>query len=101
MHDPVSALADLERRTDGPIPRAALLAARLGSAAAARCAMAAGEARFFTTLALGQIEAIRRARTLGRAEDGLRATLMHYLAARRRFRQIACLPASIPPDDPC
>jgi hypothetical protein len=101
MHDPLSALAELERRHDGPIPPEMRLAVRLGSSAAALAARAAGEAHFFTTLALGQIEAIRRARRSCRPEGVLRDTLALYLAARRRFRRIARNPASVPSDPPC
>jgi hypothetical protein len=101
MHDPLSALAELERRHDGPIPPEARLAARLGSSAAALGAKAAGEAHFFTTLARGQIEAIRRARNSCRPEGRLRDTLALYLAERRRFRRIARNPASVPSDPPC
>ncbi len=99
MHDPLSALGQLERRYDGPIPPELRLTARLGSPAAAFAAGAAGEAHFFTTLALGQIEAIRRARAARRPERALHATLALYLAERRRFRRIACTP-SIPSDQP-
>jgi len=101
MHDPLIALDRLERRYDGPIPPEARLSARLGSAAAARSARAAGEAHFFTTLARSQIEAIRRSRDAGRPDRALRDTLALYLAERRYFRTIARNPGSNPANLPC
>ncbi len=89
MHDPLSALSRLERSHDGPIPPDARLAARFGSSEAALSAQAAGEAHFFTTLARGQIDAIRQSRKSGRPDRALCDTLALYLAERRRFRRIA------------
>jgi hypothetical protein len=90
MHDPLAALGLLERQYDGPIPPEVRLAARLGSSEAAVRARAAGEAHFFTTLARGQIRALRRLRA-ARAPDGAAlASLRLYLGERRRFRRLAC-----------
>ncbi len=82
-HDPLPALAELERRYDGPIPEPLLRAAGLGSAALAELLLAEGQARFFKGMAQGQIAIIRRRRKEGSLYPGLVADLVFY---RQRWR---------------
>lgn len=80
----MAALADLQRRIDGPIPQHELDAARgLNTALLA----AAGNARFFTRMARGQIEIVRYWRSLGRAQESDIAQLRQYLERRRYWRR--------------
>ena len=89
MDDPLAALSLLERRYDGPIPPEIRLSARFGSSAEGLRVRAAAEARFFTTLARGQIDAIRTSRKANQPDRAPCGTLRLYLAERRRFRRIA------------
>lgn len=80
----LSRIADLQCRYDGPIPQAELDAARgINTALLA----AAGNARFFTRMARGQIEVVRYWRSLGRAQESDVAQLRQYLERRRYWRR--------------
>ncbi len=82
------ALAELERRYDGPIPAPLRNAARLGSADRVLTIEALGQADFFATLIRNQIEAIRRARTGGAAQPSLWSDLALYRSRRRFWRNL-------------
>ncbi|HXQ51133.1 MAG TPA: hypothetical protein VN802_08580 [Stellaceae bacterium] len=94
LHDPLSALAELERRYDGPIPEPLRLVARLGSPSAARRLHAEAKAAFFAALAKGQIRAIRRRRGAGSLYPALFDDLALYRRERRHWRRAARLLAS-------
>ena len=90
-HDPLAETAELERRYDGPVPPPLRLAARLGSARAARRLQAEGQAAFFTAMIRGQLRAIRLRRADGSFYPALLADLALYRRERRRWRRIARL----------
>jgi hypothetical protein len=87
-HDPLRALAALERRYDGAIPERTRQIALAGSAEAAIARRAAGEAGFFADLARAQLRAIQMRRTEGSLSPSLRADLALYRRERSRWRRL-------------
>jgi hypothetical protein len=95
--DPLAALAELERRYDGPIPEPLRRIARHGSGHVVRRLHAAGQAAFFTAMARGQIRAIRLRRRDGSFYPAMLEDLGLYRDERRRWRQRAALVARLIP----
>jgi hypothetical protein len=87
-HDPLRALAALERRYDGAIPEMARRVALAGSENAVIARQAAGQAGFFASLALSQLRAIRKRRADGSLYPGLLADLALYRSERTRWRRL-------------
>jgi hypothetical protein len=87
-HDPLPALAELERRYDGAIPETARRVALLGSAGALAARQAAGQFRFFAALAQGQLRAIRLRRADGSFYPTLLSDLALYRREMRRWRRL-------------
>ena len=87
--DVLAALAELERRYDGPVPEPLLRAALLGSGPEARRRHAAAQAGFFTERARSQIRATRLRRAAGSFVPGMLADLALYRREARRWRAIA------------
>jgi hypothetical protein len=85
-HDPLRALAALERRYDGAMPEMALRIALAGSAKIVTARQAAGQAGFFADLARSQLRAIRMRRADGSLYSGLLADLALYRSERNRWR---------------
>jgi hypothetical protein len=85
MPSALDALAELERRHDGPIPDALRRGTRLG--ALAPLLEAAGQAAFFATMVRGQVATIRRRRAEGTAYPALLADLALYRREWRRWRR--------------
>src|SRR5258707_13167679 len=81
--DPLAALAELERRFNGPVPEALRLAAQLGSAELGRVRQAEAQAAFLKALLRGQVRLIRRRREEGSFYPSLLDDLRLY---RRRWR---------------
>jgi len=81
--DPLAALAELERRFNGPIPEPLRLAAQLGSAELCRLRQAEAQAAFLKALLRGQVRLIRRRRAEGSFHPLLLDDLRLY---RRRWR---------------
>jgi hypothetical protein len=81
--DPLAALAELERRFNGPIPEPLRLAAQLGSAELCRLRQAEAQAAFLKTLLRDQVRLIRRRRAEGSFHPSLLDDLRLY---RRRWR---------------
>jgi hypothetical protein len=77
------ALADLQRRYDGPIPAPLRRAAQFGALARLRLAEAENQANLFTTLIFDQLGAIRQRRALGRVPEELVRDLTVYRRQRR------------------
>lgn len=87
--DALAALAELERRYDGPIPEPLRRAALLGSGREVQFRHAAAQAGFFAARARGQIQAIRLRRAAGSLLPGMVADLALYRRERRRWRGLA------------
>jgi hypothetical protein len=81
--DPLAALAELERRFNGPVPEAQRLAAQLGSAELFRLRQAEAQAAFLRTLFRRQLRLIRQRRAGGSLDPSLLDDLRLY---RRRWR---------------
>jgi hypothetical protein len=94
--DPLAAIADLERRYNGPVPEGLLRAARFGSADAAELLFAEGQAAFFKHMALAQVGIIRARRRDGSFYPALLADLGLYRRCWRRWhRQCRALRAAL------
>lgn len=94
--DTLAAIAELERRYNGPIPEGLLLAARFGSAEAAELLFAEGQAAFFKSMALAQIRIVRRRRSDGSFYPALLSDLALYRRCWRRWhRQCRTLGAAL------
>jgi hypothetical protein len=87
--DPLDAIAELERRFDGPIPEPVRLLARLGSEAAVQLLQAEGQAAFFKAMVTGQIRAIRRRRAEGSEYPAMAGDLALYRTQLRHWRGLA------------
>lgn len=87
--DPLAAMAELERRYDGPIPEMQRRAVLLGSACAAQHHHAAAQARFFAGRLRRQVRAIRLCRADGGVVPGMIADLALYRRECRRWRALA------------
>ena len=85
----LAALAELERRYDGPIPAPLRSLAGFGSIGRMRAAEADREADFFTGLVRGQLVALRHWRRHGVALPGLEHDLALYWRRRRWWRREA------------
>lgn len=85
--DTLARLAELERRYDGPVPDNLRLAAHLGSAAAVELMVVAGELAFWKSLALRQIDVIRRRRADGSFYESLVDDLRTYRDGWRRWNR--------------
>ena len=83
--DALAALAELERRYDGPIPEPARRAVLAGSAREAERHAAAAEARFFAGRVRNQVRAIRLRRAAGCRVPDLLADLALYRREWRRW----------------
>jgi hypothetical protein len=91
----LAAIADLERRYDGPIPPELRLAVRLGSADLVERLFAEGQAAFYKAMVLGQLRIIRLRRAEGNFYPGLVDDLRTYRRGWRRWhRRRAMLPAA-------
>lgn len=88
-HDPRRALAELERRFDGPVPPALKLVARHGTLRAVRLLQARGQEAFFAAMIRGQLRAIRARRQDGSFYPAMLKDLALYRRQRRRWRRIA------------
>ena len=86
--DELAALALLERRFDGPIPRPLRLMARHGSAMAVHILQAEGQAAFFRAMVQGQLRAIRLRRADGSFYPEMLADLALYRRQWRRWRRM-------------
>jgi hypothetical protein len=99
--DPLAALAELERRFNGPVPEPLRLAAQLGSAELCRLRQAEAQAAFLKTLLHDQVRLIRRRRADGSFHPSLLDDLRLY---RRRWRhwqrRVVALRAALPGDAP-
>jgi hypothetical protein len=89
QHDPRRALAELERRFDGPIPATLKLIARHGSLRAVRLLQARGQEAFFAAMIRGQLRAIRARRRDGSFYPEMLKDLALYRRQHRRWRRIA------------
>jgi hypothetical protein len=87
-HDPLRALAALERRYDGAIPEMARRIALAGSENSVIARQAAGQAGLFAELARVQLRALRRRRADGSLYPGLLADLALYRRERNRWRRL-------------
>jgi hypothetical protein len=85
--DVLAAIADLERRYDGPIPAELRLVARLGSADIVERLFAEGQAAFYTSMVLGQLRTIRGRRAEGSIYPGLVDDRRTYGQGWRRWRR--------------
>jgi hypothetical protein len=85
----LAALAELERRYDGPIPAPLRSLAGFGSIERVSAAEAEREADFFTGLVRGQIVALRHWRRYGIALPGLEHDFALYWRRRRWWRREA------------
>lgn len=85
----LDALAELERRFNGPIPEPLRLAARLGSPERVEFLRAEGQAAFFRAMTLGQVAILRRRRADGSAYPALLEDLALYRRQWRRWRRRA------------
>jgi hypothetical protein len=93
----LDALAELERRFNGPVPEPLRLAAQLGTAELCRRRHAEAEAAYLKTLLCGQIRLIRRRRAEGSFYPALLDDLRLYRRRWRHWRRHAALPrASVP-----
>jgi len=93
--DLLARLAELERRYDGPVPEGLRLAAHLGSADAVERLFAAGEAAFYKSMVLGQLDIIRRRRADGSFYPALLADLRCYREGWRYWnRRVRALRAA-------
>ncbi|HXP29727.1 MAG TPA: hypothetical protein VN832_01465 [Stellaceae bacterium] len=86
--DELAALALLERRFDGPIPRPLRLMARHGSPEAVHILQAEGQAAFFREMVRGQLRAIRLRRADGTFYPEMLADLALYRRQWRRWRRM-------------
>lgn len=95
--DPLAALAELERRFNGPVPEPLRQAAQLGSTELCRLRQAEAQAAFLKALLRGQIRLIRQRRAEHSAYPSLLDDLRLY---RRRWRhwhrRAAALQAAMP-----
>jgi hypothetical protein len=82
----LDALAELERRYNGPIPEPMRLASRHGSEHWVHLLQAYGQAAFFTAMVRAQLATIRRRRAEGSAYPALVEDLTYYRRERRRWR---------------
>jgi hypothetical protein len=89
MHDPLAALAALERRFDGPIPEPLRLMALHGSARAVLLRRARRQEAFFAALIPSQKRAIALRRQDGSFYPALLADLALYRRQKRRWAAIA------------
>src|SRR5690348_2426646 len=80
-----TALDELERIYNGPIPEPARSIARIGSPAALMLVRATAEAAFFTAMARAQLATIRRRRADGTSYPALIADLALYRRQRRAW----------------
>lgn len=85
-HDALAAIADLERRYNGPVPEGLRLVARLGSADIVERLFAAGQAAFYKSMVLGQLDIIRRRRAEGSFYPALIDDLRTYRTGWRRWQ---------------
>jgi hypothetical protein len=85
----LGALAELERRYDGPIPEPWRSIARLGSPERVLFAEADGQTRFFTMMIRNQIEALRKSGGVVAAPPHLLSDLALYRRERHFWRREA------------
>lgn len=85
--DLLARLAELDGRYDGPVPEGLGLAAHLGSAGAVERLFAAGEAAFYKSMVLRQIDIIRRRWADGSFYASLVADLRYYRDGRRQWHR--------------
>jgi hypothetical protein len=88
--DALAAIADLERRYDGPIPAEVRLVARLGSADIVERLFAEGQSAFYKSLVRGQLRIIRRRRAEGSFYPALVDDLRTYRQGWRRWHRRRC-----------
>ena len=86
-HNALSAIAELERRYNGPLPAASLLVARLGSAEAVELLFAEGQAAFYKRMVITQLGVIRQRRRDGSFYGALLADLDLYRRCWRRWHR--------------
>jgi hypothetical protein len=86
--EPLSRLAALERRYDGPPPPAQRCVALAGASGRHAWLQAAAETAFFRTMILGQIQAIRARRADGSFYPALLSDLALYRRHWRAWRRI-------------
>lgn len=86
----LAALAELERRFNGPIPEPLRRAARLGSAERVELLHAEGQRAFFRSMLRGQVRIIRQRRLDGSFYPALLADLALYREGWRRWHRMAC-----------
>jgi hypothetical protein len=84
----LDALAELERRFNGPVPEPLRLAAQLGTAELCR-RHAEAQAAYLRTLLLSQIRLIRRRRAEGTFDPALLDDLRLYQQRWRHWRRAA------------
>jgi len=86
----LAALAELERRFNGPIPEPLRRAAQLGSPERVALLQAEGQRAFFRSMLRGQVAIIRQRRLDGSFYSALLADLVLYRQGWRRWHAIAC-----------
>ncbi len=89
--DPLAAMAELERRFNGPVPGPLRLLAQHGSAHRVLLLEAEAQAAFFEAMLRGQIALIRRRRADGSFYPALLADLVFYRRHWRHWRRRARL----------
>jgi hypothetical protein len=99
-HNPLSAIAQLERRYNGPVPAASLLVAHMGSAEAVERLFAEGQAAFFKRMVIAQIRVIRQRRRDGSFYGALLCDLDLYRRGWRRWHRERRALRAAPPARP-
>jgi hypothetical protein len=86
-HNALSAIAELERRYNGPVPAESLSIARMGSAEAVELLFAEGQAAFYKRMVIAQLAVIRQRRRDHSSYAALFTDLDLYRRCWRRWHR--------------